>query len=292
MKKNILFFVILCMGVFSGCFDEDNIHADLETYWRDYDTLSNDPVLKYVSEYYYKYGKTFIVDPEPRDYVYNFQSKNTYRLVKPKQDKENLLAGIALVKDLFINGYSDNVIKNIFPFNIIIADSIVWNPYGEKFELVDIASYRNFVVFSVNDKILNYSEKEKEELSTKWNYEFLLKFCIPNGFMNLSQDFYKVSGDQYGTYHDGHLPKEEWYKKGFVWAELMEKSWFYDERTYFPSAESDLEHFFTWLLTTSNDEVMEVVQTYSLVALKYELLIGSLENIGIDYKNMGYKSKE
>ena len=57
MKKNILFFVILCMGVFSGCFDEDNIHADLETYWRDYDTLSNDPVLKYVSEYYYKYGK-------------------------------------------------------------------------------------------------------------------------------------------------------------------------------------------------------------------------------------------
>ena len=62
MKKYILL-LLIAGGLLAGCFNEDDIHVEEQSYKRKYDTTSTDPVWKYVSEYYYKYGKLLITDP-------------------------------------------------------------------------------------------------------------------------------------------------------------------------------------------------------------------------------------
>ena len=63
MKKYILL-LLIAGGLLAGCFNEDDIHVEEQSYKRKYDTTSTDPVWKYVSEYYYKYGKLLITDPD------------------------------------------------------------------------------------------------------------------------------------------------------------------------------------------------------------------------------------
>ena len=75
MKKILMF--LLCGLLFIGCFDDETIHADYVAYGRVYDTTSTDPVVKYISQYYYKYNKIIILDPLPGDYMFNFQSSMT-----------------------------------------------------------------------------------------------------------------------------------------------------------------------------------------------------------------------
>ena len=72
MKKYILL-LLIAGGLLAGCFNEDDIHVEEQSYKRKYDTTSTDPVWKYVSEYYYKYGKLLITDPDSSDYLFNFQ---------------------------------------------------------------------------------------------------------------------------------------------------------------------------------------------------------------------------
>ena len=60
MKKIIMF--VLSGLLFIGCYENETIHADYMEYGRIYDTTSTDPVLKYISQYYYKFGKLLIVD--------------------------------------------------------------------------------------------------------------------------------------------------------------------------------------------------------------------------------------
>ena len=55
MKKIIMF--VLSGLLFIGCYENETIHADYMEYGRIYDTTSTDPVLKYISQYYYNFGK-------------------------------------------------------------------------------------------------------------------------------------------------------------------------------------------------------------------------------------------
>lgn len=78
MKKIIMF--VLSGLLFIGCYENETIHADYMEYGRIYDTTSTDPVLKYISQYYYKFGKLLIVDPDTADYIFNFQPNTMYIL--------------------------------------------------------------------------------------------------------------------------------------------------------------------------------------------------------------------
>lgn len=220
---------------------------------------------------------------------------------KPEQTTEHLLAGINFVNEMLLDGFSDDFKKNYFPYSIIIADSIVYTGGGENgWKPKTINCTRYHVSLLVSNKTLSMSEEKKVELSQAWNLAFLLDYCAQyGGGFNIPQEFYDISKEFRGRYKGEHLPKEEWYERGFL--SVVEfgfyKPWWGDEPGYdytdFPSMDSsDFEYFFRSMLSIPYDELQEIAANYPRVKARLELIDNELRKIGIDYKNMGYKAKK
>lgn len=302
MRKNILLVALIIGGLLSSCFDEDNIHVEEQSYKRVYDTMSTDPVVKYVSQYYYKYGKLFITDPDTSDYLFNFQWKNRLWLKTPEQSQEHLLAGIKFFEEVFSNSFTDDFKKEYFPFCIFLADSVVFTGgLSSKWEPQTMYIVETQISFLISEHTLNLSEKEKEDLSFKWLMDFLVKYCteIRNRGLNVDNDFYNTSKEYYGRYKDydgdAPLPKEEWYQRGFL---SISDSGYYNFwgdpywYTDFPSyPDTDLSLFLKTMCTMDHDELLQIVDEYPKVKIRYECVKKALEEIGMDYRNMGYKAK-
>ncbi|MCB6971974.1 MULTISPECIES: hypothetical protein [Butyricimonas] len=300
MKKYLLLSILLGGALLSACFDEDKIHADLGTYKRAYDTTSTDPVWKYVSQYYYKYGKLFITDPDSSDYLFNFQYKFGLKVEQTTQNTEHLLKCIQFVNEMLLDGFSDDFKKTYFPYSIILAKSIVYTGGLTPMDK-DIYCTKYHVSLKVNEDVLKMTEVEKEELSAKWNLGFLLDFCAAygSGFV-IPEDFYAVSKEFRGRYQGAQLPKEEWYERGFLTGIVVDhyQPWWstdpndgYDYTDFPTYDDTDFKYFFTGMLTIPSEELQEIATKYPRVKARLDIIDAELQKIGIDYKNMGYKAK-
>lgn len=307
MKKYLLLFVLFGEFLMSACFNEDEIHAELGTYKRDYDTTSTDPVWKYVSQYYYKFAKMIIVDPDSSDYLFNFQYKHDVYMVKPSQEPEHLLKVLTFMKEMFLDGYSDDVKKNLFPYAILFADTIK-NTY--KNEYVDIYTTTYYIAFSVDDKKLNMSEEEKVKLSMQWNNKFL-SYCTEKIGWTVPEEFYLYSDAEYGK-------KENWllvfcpYEEGkadepgdinLVWEKgypIGKWDWNYDlngEKVWgyslSSSREGYLNKFFEFLFTTPQETIDKAIADHEKLRKAHDILDQALkDDFGINYRTMVYKAKK
>lgn len=297
MKKILIF--LWCGVLLTGCFDNETIHADYVDYGRIYDTTSTDPVLKYISQYYYKLEKILIIDPDTSDYMFNFQMKHKVHIVEPRQEETHLLKGLKFVEDLFFNGYRDDVKKNLFPYAIILADSI-YNTSSKKY--VDIYTTTYYIAFLVNDEMLNRSEEEKEEISRNWNSTFL-NYCTNKIGWTVPEEFYLYSDAEYGK-------KENWFITGVeegdidaVWERgypIGKWDWNFDEnwnRVYGYSVSSSragyLEKFLEFLFTTPQETINKAIQAHEKLKNAHDILDQALkDDFGIDYRTMIYKAKK
>ena len=285
MKKYILA-LLLGIGIWS-CYEEDDIHVAEQVYRRTYDTTTTDPVLKYVSRYYFDCGKVFIVDPDTADYVYNLQNKNEYRIVRLPQDEDYLMKAIDLTEELFLDGYSVEARKKLFPFSVIIADTI-WdgtmyiNPRSEP----TVTSGSLFAI-ALPESMFELTEAEKETRSREIHMAFLTG-SITQGRMEVPYAFYASTRHLYGedVEWDGwDLPQEKVYEWGFVYID----SWYME---YPVSYVEDAGFFIEFLLETPQEEIDELCATYPLLKERVDVIISMLESYGINYKNLGYKANE
>lgn len=302
MKKILIF---LWWGLFlCGCYDNETIHADYIEYGRNYDTTSTDPVVKQISQYYYKYGKIIITDPDTADYMFNFQMKNDVHIVEPRQDQEHLLKGLQFLNELFLNGYSDRVKKEYFPYSIILADTIE-NTYTDEF--VDMYTASHYIAFLVNDEMLNKSEEEKVAISMAWNNTFL-KYCTDKIGWTVPEEFYLYSEAEYGkrenwwfVFPDGtkdtpgdiNLVWEKGYPSGkwdWNYDPYPDVAWGYS----LPSSRAGyLSKFFEFLFTTPQETIDKAIADHEKLRKAHDVLDQALkDDFGIDYRTMMYKAKE
>lgn len=302
MKKILMF--LLCGLLFIGCFDDETIHADYVAYGRVYDTTSTDPVVKYISQYYYKYNKIIILDPLPGDYMFNFQSKHDVNMVQPPQDQESLLKRLQFLEEMFLNGYSDEVKNDMFPNIIILADSIK-NLNTDK--EVDIYTTTYYIAFLVNDGMLNKSEKEKEILSRNWNKTFL-NYCTKKIDWKVPEEFYLYpTDDEFNKKENWWLPIPDATKKdtadiNLVWERgYPTGNWTYyfapypvEEWGYASSSSKSgyLEKFFEFLFTTPQETIDKAIADHAKLKKPHDVLDQALkDDFGIDYRTMMYKAK-
>ena len=132
--KSYQFILIILLGLsLYNCDKEDDIIVDEVPYKRVhmYDTNSSNKVIKFISQYYYTYDHFLITDPDSSDYLYNFSSKNELlEITPPEQDEEHLWKGIEFLKELLLDFYSTDFIKNHFPYSIILVDEIADPVFG------------------------------------------------------------------------------------------------------------------------------------------------------------------
>ena len=280
MKKIIMF--VLSGLLFIGCYENETIHADYMEYGRIYDTTSTDPVLKYISQYYYKFGKLLIVDPDTADYIFNFQSKYDVHIVPPKQEGNHIERGLELLKELFLNGYSDQVKQELFPYALIMADTIE-NTFKD--EYVNIYTADRYIAFLVNDQILDRTEKGKEELSREWNNTFL-NYSKENWWIPIEGATEKDTADINIVWERGY-PTGNWtYYYDDTWTN---KIWGYAVSS---SRTGYLEKFFEFLFTTPQETINKAVADHEKLRKAHDVLDQALkDDFGIDYRTMVYKAK-
>ena len=292
----------------AACFEDETIHADYVDYGRGYDTTSADPVWKYVSQYYYSYGKEIILDPDTSDYMFNFQSKNDVYVIPPRQDKEHLSEALQFVKEMFLDGYGDRVKKELFPYAIILGDSIV-DTSVEPYKQVDVYTASSYVAFLVNDGILGKSEAEKEELSKEWNVTFL-NYCMNKVGWTVPEEFYLYSDEEYGlkenwwimiegaTEDSEPAPMDVVWERGYpqgTWTWQFADDWFAPNEYGYSVASSRasyLEQFIDFLLSTPQATIDEAIAAHEKLRKAHDVLDKALkEDFGIDYRTMGYSAK-
>ncbi len=298
MGKYILLFALAGM-LLSGCYNEDAIYAEEGSYRRAYDTTSTDPVFKFVSRYYYDYGKLLITDPDSADYLFNFQTKHQLSLTAPEQSQEHLVAALDFFKKMFLNGYSEKIIKDYFPYKILLADTVRYTGNSNDYRNIYLTEFH--ISFLVNDEMLNKSEADKIALSREWNYKFLAEYMAKYKGWKVDDDFYLYSTDD-GYYKNfKYITDEEWteenfwelgYASGQVYEEYGQKpdgSWDFVKVGYqfVASRAGYLEDFIEFLYSSSEETIAKACK-HEKFKKAYDVLVAALNGIGIDYRNIGY----
>lgn len=284
MKRLSLFFLLIVFGI--GCSDENAPFAEPQPYRRAYDTTSSDPVFKYVSRYFFDYGKVLITDVDTADYLYNFQMKNYVLLVQPSQEVEHLKYGINIMERVLLDGYTPDFVKKHFPFALILADGI-W-PYREEERNVTHYMAHNFIALNVGELTKEFSPEKWAEISMElhkdllidYNYALTKAFQIPEAFL-------QVSSSKYGVLESKLYTREELYEEGFWTAEVT--GWDYD-KTKFPDELNDLRDWIHYILLTPEDEIREIIRKHTPMRTKFDVFTEAIKKFtGRDYSYLRFE---
>lgn len=301
MGKYILLFALFAGMLLSGCYNEDAIYAEEGSYRRAYDTTSTDPVFKFVSRYYYDYGKLLITDPDSADYLFNFQTKHLLSLTAPEQSQEHLAAALDFFKKMFLNGYSEKIIKDYFPYKILLADTVRFT--GNSNDYRDIYLTEFHISFLVNEEMLNKSEADKIALSREWNYKFLAEYMAKYKGWKVDEDFYLYSTDDEYYKNFSYETSEEWtednfWELGYASGQVYEKygqkpdgSWGMVKVGYqFAASRAGYLEDYIEFLYSSSEETIAKACKHEKFKKAYDVLVTALNGIGIDYRNIGYEA--
>ena len=271
-----------------NCYKEDDITAEIVPYKREqmYDTNSSDPVLKFVSQYYYRYGHFFITDPDSSDYLFNFgtilsTTKDQLEFVYPIQEQEHLMKGIQMVKTLLLDSYNQEFIKKHFPYSIILADKITDATWEESTDYY-LGIY--YCIFKIQDTE-NIEPEEKNYISAKLNEHIWSYMATNENVPSLPAEFYQFGEGLYGTF-EGMISDDAMYGKGFTGSALPGE--LEDVLLVYPTKGQDIGKWIKFLILTPDEEIERLVNTYEAMRIKYDLLTKALKEMGIDYKKLRY----
>ncbi|MEY8592109.1 hypothetical protein AALK14_11735 [Butyricimonas hominis] len=291
MKSYLFIISILTSILLCNCNKEDDITAEIVPYKREhmYDTNSSDPVLKFVSQYYYRYGHFFITDPDSSDYIFNFGTilsgtKDQVDFVYPTQEQEHLMKGVQMVKTLLLDSYNQEFIKKHFPYSIILADNITdiaWE------ETTDYYLGIYYCIFRIQDTE-NMEPEGKNYIAAKLNENIWSYMATNENVPSLPAGFYQFGEGLYGTF-GGMISEDAMYGKGFTGSTLPGE--LEDFILRYPTKGQDIGKWIKFLILTPDEEIERLVNKYEAMRVKYNLLTKALKEMGIDYKKLRYTEK-
>lgn len=290
MKIIYQYIVLACVLLlsFSGCIkDEDPIYAELGGPLRNYDVNSSDPIFKYVSQYYSKYGKEFIVDVDSSDYLYNFISKNRVKMSALEGSTAEIQAYIDFVNDIFLSRYSDVAIKKAFPNSILIANTI--NDLGRIGDpLVDYFTTNSYFSIALSNRTISSTTPEaRAKFAFDINSKFIEQFLYGYNKIDLSH-FFAFCDKIYATKeYNVERTLEEAYEMGILEKPYYNK-YMNPPYTEWTSKTKDLQLWITFMINPpSNAQTLK--DTYPVLKAKFDAFAKALSDVGIDHTKLQYK---
>lgn len=289
MNKLLYALSVLLVLLLAGCNKEDDVHAELGDSWYDLKDDPSDPVQHYIYELYANTGVVLVVDPDIRDYRFNFTKKNNIRVVAPKQESDLLTQGIEFARKIFLDIYPDDFKKAYFPYNIILADSILFLGMEDQTPSYHAFASTNFVAIAgIRSGMENYTEEEISEIKSEVNGKFWNDYLAAvKGVFVFPEEFYGVSEEWYGKFWmDGETPDDiDCHEMGFVDFDWGNTS--YDDDPIWggwwvqvPGKDLDRSQWMTFMFNSTATEREELFARYPLMKQKYEILKNAMKACG------------
>ncbi len=245
--------------------------------------------------FFKKYNSHLILNPEIKDYGFNFESPNKLEIGRLNQEKESLNADIQLLNELFLDLYSDEFKKKNLPYSIILTKSIVatvGSGYSaKKVPYLVYADPRFMAISNFPENGSKLSDADKTALKGAINSKFWGYYLstIKNSF-KVNAEFYTVTNpDYYGQKTSLDPNTFNWYDLGFVSYDKVKSSyddWFEEYETYTPTKELDLEQWIEFVFTKTKAERDEIFSSSPLMQQKYDILKQSFEQVGFDISSL------
>jgi hypothetical protein len=300
MSRKIIYLTSILLPLFIvGCKKESFVKAELEPPYYNTSDSSTDPIQHYKSIIFNTYGTYLITAPTIRDYAYNFANKNKIDLTAPEQSEENLLHGIKILKEQFLNLYPVEFLKKNLPFSILLADKIIFTGYisvedGVEPPRPEYYSYASSSFIAVSGIRKNMGKNPKERLDSirgDVNARFWLDYIegIKGGF-EVSKSFYEVSKGRYKKDYFDDPATINYYKDGFI--SYNKVATIYDSNdgwyTELPDEELDLRQWVEFIFRTPKTKIADIINApgNEKMLKKYEILKQSFLDVGFNIESL------
>lgn len=277
--KHLYIFTFIIASLLLSCDNEENIYVELENGKNFIDNNPEGEVQEYIYDFYKKYSRVILTNPDTTDYRYNFTSinkilletpvnKNIYKEELTSEETTILMDGFDFLNEVFFDLYSDEFKKDFFPSSIQLADVIKKWDWG--YDTITPLAYasRNFIAISgINKDLKSMTEAKKneykEKINTKFWYNHLLlgveKLKIPDSFYAISKKYYgsdEPDSDWMGDIEKAH---NRGFIKGTVWGMYIMDS-------------EDIYSYIENIFKIDRTEFDELREKYPNIKLKYEIL--------------------
>ncbi|MCT4614690.1 MAG: hypothetical protein N4A49_07440 [Marinifilaceae bacterium] len=269
MNKNFIY-LLLALFCVVGC-NDDEPYAEPKT--SNYDLSMGDEasVQRSVYDLYKNYNTILILNPEIKDYRYNFENVNNIRIVNA--DEQYHKAGIDFLNEIWLSKYSEEFKKaNNLPYSIILCDSI-FNSDGDQVNV--FASHGFVAIAGLNKDLASMTDETKAAISKEVNYQYLgVNMMFNRKDIVFPNYFYSISAADYMNLD--FLSKEDLFSKGFVRDE-----WPAPDRT------KDALRYIEFITKTSSYEIILMTDTYPKIKEKYNIVKQYfLDKFNLDITNL------
>lgn len=273
MNKKYIILAIFSLMLFS-CYNEDDIVVEKgENKYNIQD--SDDPVEKYIYNFYKESGSVILFDYETSDYTWNITHSYLGGFDLAKVKDANKAAGIEYAKKVFLEMYPKDFRSNHFPFKILMAESLK----GEDMMTGMMADYhaksgKGFICIGrINDNAGSLTKDDLYAARGGVNTDYWLTYMFGNNKFKIPDAFYAVSEAYYDGKIDGGV-KEDY---GFVFLDWK----------YFPGKYLDLKTFIEYIFSHTNAEMEELCNNYPLIKQKYDVLVYAMKDqFGFDLSKL------
>lgn len=279
-----------------SCSKEKPLDAEPEQPYYDVTDNPSDPVQHEKAMLFQSYQTYLITNPTIRDFVYNFAHKNKISIVAPEQSRENIMNGISMLKENFLDLYSDDFKKKNLPFSIILADTLRYTGFvsieGEippKPEYYAYSSNYFLAMSGVRKDMGPNPQERKDSIRGEVNSYFWTGYLSANkGIFTVPDEFYQVSKGSYGKTLYEDPAKIDYYQYGFVGNNKL--SSLYDDidgwMTDLPKEELDLHMWVAFIFRTPKAKLQPILDANEKMAQKYAILKKAFSSCGYDIDNI------
>lgn len=270
MNKKFLISISVFLFLLSGCgYEPDHYTGELMKMEYNLTEGEDGSFQRIIYDFYNKYGSVILANVSEADYKYNFTDPNDIEIINCSGDEDNLKNAYSLFKEIFLDRYTDEFLKNNLTFNIIFCEEIV-----KRSTKLDYYVSSNFIAIAgVDSKLLEISEEEIEQIKANlhvdyWNTymgTYSTKFKVDYRFYQFSENDYNESRGWF----DPNFTLEEWCEAGFLPDIFLGYQ--------MPSQKKDFDSYLSFLLTNRKEDCQELFDSYDLIRKKFYYIYNIFE---------------
>jgi hypothetical protein len=297
MKMKNIYMGLACMALFglTACNDDDNSIGTIEVPSTFYQLPQggNTAADQRIQTLYDTYGSYFLYDFTEKDFNWAqteaglMDDSYQYEAIDPA----NVVDLLDILQYTWMDQLTTEEAKTLLPFAVMMTEKLQiyvsgwWSSYWSDTDIRYID--KQIAVARPEKTLAEMSSSEKLALRNRW-LTALIYCAVNSGKITIPSEFQSVT--DYNVKFDSWWPSaEDCRGAGFVYDYYEDSEWAAD--AWFFTYSADWMAYISSLVSMTEEDWADDLANYPLVKTKYNLLVKSLKEQGIDIVRIGNASK-